>query len=186
MLEKDDGMVRAVAWSEIFPWLGIVRTFRIAISLRVLVFGTLGILLTLFGWAVLEPSFPATTGGRVVARTAVANVPGRPPCKRPLAAVGSSAQTAAQTPGHHPVFGTWTRLSLPGLSDLNAQRLRSPALACYVLATLWALAVWAFFGGAIGRIAVGPIGGRREGRLGGSPAVRRGEMALLFRRSVFL
>ena len=34
MVEKQSGTIRTVAWSEIFPWLSIVRAFRLAIALR--------------------------------------------------------------------------------------------------------------------------------------------------------
>ena len=46
MIEHDNGTIRAVAWSEVFPWLSIVRSFRLAIAARVLVLGAVGILLT--------------------------------------------------------------------------------------------------------------------------------------------
>ncbi len=57
MLETDGGTVRKVAWLEIFPWLGLGRAFRVAISLRVLVFGALGFFLTLLGWLALGQVF---------------------------------------------------------------------------------------------------------------------------------
>ena len=34
MLERNGGIIRAVAWSDICPWLGIFRTFRLAIGFR--------------------------------------------------------------------------------------------------------------------------------------------------------
>ena len=36
MVEDEPGVVRAVAWSELLPWLRIYRTFRLAVSVRVL------------------------------------------------------------------------------------------------------------------------------------------------------
>ncbi len=34
MLERNGGIIRAVAWSDICPWLSIFRTFRLAIGFR--------------------------------------------------------------------------------------------------------------------------------------------------------
>ena len=51
MLDGDNGTLRRVAWSEIFPWLSIFRTFRLAISLRVLLLAAVALLLTATGWA---------------------------------------------------------------------------------------------------------------------------------------
>ena len=50
MVEGDNGELRSIAWLEIFPWLSILRTFRLAISLRVLVFSAVAALLTVSGW----------------------------------------------------------------------------------------------------------------------------------------
>jgi hypothetical protein len=59
MAEHSSGTIRSVAWSEVFPWLRIVRAFRLAISVRALVLGAAGILLTLVGWGVLGALFTA-------------------------------------------------------------------------------------------------------------------------------
>ncbi|MEE8452646.1 MAG: hypothetical protein V3R99_12050, partial [Thermoguttaceae bacterium] len=53
MVDGDTGELRSIAWAEIFPWLSILRTFRMAISLRVLVFSAVGALLTVSGWALI-------------------------------------------------------------------------------------------------------------------------------------
>ena len=39
MKEHENGTIRTVVWSEIFPWVTIVRAFRLAISAKCLVFG---------------------------------------------------------------------------------------------------------------------------------------------------
>lgn len=53
MPEQETQTVRKVAWLEILPWLNLTRCFRIAVQLRLLVCGALGVVLTLTGWAVL-------------------------------------------------------------------------------------------------------------------------------------
>jgi hypothetical protein len=42
--------VREVAWSELFPWLLLFRSVRIALMARVLILGALGLILTTLGW----------------------------------------------------------------------------------------------------------------------------------------
>ena len=57
MLEENKGGLRSVAWAEIFPWLALFRTFRLAIGFRALVMAALGLLLTVIGWCVLGNIF---------------------------------------------------------------------------------------------------------------------------------
>ena len=69
MSEHDGVTLYSIRWSEVFPWLNILRSFRLAVSLRVLLLGAIGILLTLLGWSFFAWLFagsngPATSGGR--------------------------------------------------------------------------------------------------------------------------
>ena len=57
MAESNTTRIRAVAWAELFPWLSIVQAFRLAISLRALVLGAAGILLTVLIWGVIGMAF---------------------------------------------------------------------------------------------------------------------------------
>jgi hypothetical protein len=50
MLENEGVALKAIRWSEIFPWLSIGKSFRLAIGPRPLVFGAAALLLTLGGW----------------------------------------------------------------------------------------------------------------------------------------
>ena len=50
MLENEGVALRAIRWSEIFPWLSIAKSFRLAVSLRLMTFGAAAVLLTLLGW----------------------------------------------------------------------------------------------------------------------------------------
>src|SRR5207247_2167638 len=43
-------VVRQIAWRELFPWLILFRTFRIAISPTLLALATAAVLLTSLGW----------------------------------------------------------------------------------------------------------------------------------------
>ena len=101
-----------VAWLEIFPWLGLVRTFRVAISLRVLVLGAMGVVVTLLGWGALAQVFPRYD---LVKRTCCelsemspwTNVAGRfvlfPPHFQP--------DPATTAPATVPILGPWMTLA---------------------------------------------------------------------------
>src|SRR6478736_128274 len=49
--------VREVAWSELFPWLMLLRSVRIALMARVLVLGAAGLIATVIGWSLLTEAF---------------------------------------------------------------------------------------------------------------------------------
>ncbi len=154
MVERDNDTIRAIAWSEIFPWLKIVRAFRTAITARALVLGAIGILLTVSGWAGvgklcgtdtyatgwLEPF----TGCPWLAITD--EVPDRPSLPIPAA-------TPAQPMDENPVSAVWSQLTSPALEGLAYTGISIRAVAAVLLCGVWAVAVWALFGGAICRIA---------------------------------
>ncbi len=65
MAESNSPAIRAIAWFEVFPWLNIARAFRLAIAVRSLVLGAVGILLTVLVWGVIGLTFgtdPNTRG----------------------------------------------------------------------------------------------------------------------------
>src|SRR3954452_16896856 len=49
--------VREVAWNELFPWLLLLRSVRIALMASVLVLGAAGLIATVIGWALLTEAF---------------------------------------------------------------------------------------------------------------------------------
>ena len=57
MLENEGVALKAIRWSEIFPWLAIGKSFRLAVSPRLLVFGAAALLLTLAGWYAIAKAF---------------------------------------------------------------------------------------------------------------------------------
>ena len=67
MTEQENGTIRRVVWSEIFPWLKLVRAFRVAIAARCLVFGAIGVTLTATGWALIASLFGAGVADNVFA-----------------------------------------------------------------------------------------------------------------------
>ena len=181
MMEDDAGTVRKVEWTELCPWLILLRCFRMAIGFRLLVLGTLGAVLTVGGWTLVLWVF---SGGMGVASytddargspwsALTGLVPDAPHLAQgtatilsdndPMAIVGRSGE---------PFLGTWRQLSRPfrevfDFSVVSEGRIAiesqttgdsshgSPTvgLACFLTCGLWGLAVWAFFGGAITRSA---------------------------------
>lgn len=160
MVEHDSGTVRAIAWSEIFPWLSLFRTFRLAIAVQALVLGAAGILLTTIGWAALGMIFgtdsPATEefGPYVQCPWMVItdSVPDQP-ALLDIDAQNSLGESSSLFARQNPLSGVWTVLTAPALKGLTYTDLSLRAVACLLLCGLWSAAVWALFGAAICRTA---------------------------------
>lgn len=164
MLERNGGVIRAVAWSEICPWLSIFRTFRLAIGFRVLVMGAVAILLTVIGWGFLGRVFSVTENE--MASTAWL----KPYADSPLKEISdivpdipvipdiwwrlnvSMSQNSLLEPSD-PVFFPFMFLNRPLLEGLLGLEINLKSIICLIFCGLWSLAVWAFFGAAICRIA---------------------------------
>lgn len=180
MVENDSNTVRAVAWSEVFPWGSLVRTFRLAIAARVLVLGAIAILITASGWGMMGLIFgtdsPATEWLKPFAAcpwTALTSetVPNEPAL--PTAATHGFAATISGAPGmpppappseqeirvvpgwspEGPIPASWTLLSSPALEALQHRDISFRDMVCLLLCGLLSVAVWAYFGAAICRIA---------------------------------
>ena len=170
MLEHDSGIVRAVAWSEICPWLSILRTFRIAISLRVLVFGALGILLTLIGWSIFGALFQRPRRGRVVEDNGDKNVLGPSILETVRSPEDWRSLVGLMAPRSIFPRALFLRrgLDFPTQSRGFAypQAKAVPALACFVLSGLWTIARLGIFRRRDLPYCVGPIGRRAKGLAG--------------------
>src|SRR5208282_4243693 len=118
MLENDGVALRAIRWSPIFPWLSIAKSFRLAVTLRLMVFGAVAVLLTLLGWWEIaglfshdtarnsswNDSFPDQTAWQVIDRS----VP-----NRPFAGTGLGAGVIVVP--NQAIAGTIPRNDAPGL-----------------------------------------------------------------------
>ncbi len=169
MIEDDRGTLRAVAWSELFPWLILFRCFRISIGLRPLFLSSVAAVVTVLGWSLFGLVFSANP--EVAAQhsdyngcpwnsfAAVANDPGL------LAQSGVSggfpSSATDESIVHRstdPILGTWEHLSRPfrevfTLNMGEGKKLQASKLAYSILCVLWALVVWAVAGGAVTRDA---------------------------------
>ena len=170
---RDDnggGTLRAVAWSDICPWLRLFRCFRLAIGFGFPLFlSAVAILLTVSGWALFGLLFsgdPEIAGQMKPYRgcpwlALTELVPDKPGLPRldlsmggdrptPHAAAGASWSLFRRSP--EPFWGSFTQLSRP-LWQIFSSDVTVTKLAYLLLCGLWALAIWAFFGGAITRRA---------------------------------
>jgi len=53
-MAEQPAKIRDVAWFELFSWLMLARSVRIALMARVLLLGALGLILTALGWWVIR------------------------------------------------------------------------------------------------------------------------------------
>jgi hypothetical protein len=162
MSEHDGVTLCSIRWSEVFPWLSTLRSFRLAVTLRVLVLGAAGFLLMLLGWAVIGWVFSASeqAGQLWHAQFGTASACGAidsavptdhaPPIASSPVVLGDPASPQCHL---DPFSGTWLQLSRPLWQVFAERSVTLAALLCWILSALWSLAVWAFFGGAISRIA---------------------------------
>jgi hypothetical protein len=160
MTGNDGVLVRSVAWTELCPWLNVFRCFRLAADFRALALGAAGVVLMMSAWAIWAKVFdvddataawmaPHNGCSWLAITAAVPDQPVPPALPNPIAAE-SAGNAAWHTPD--PVFGVWAQLGRPlwAVFDTGTGVRR---LACLLLCGLSSLAIWAFFGGAIARIA---------------------------------
>lgn len=180
MIEEDRGTLRAVAWSELFPWLILFRCFRLSIGLRPLLLASVAAVATVLGWSLFGLLFggnpeiaaqhAAYDGCPWNAFAAVGNDPGL------LAPYGvvredldEQTSDSIVSRGTNPIFGTWEHVSRPfrevfTLNVGSGAEFKASKLAYSLLCALWALAVWSIAGGAITRdAAVQLTSGERVG-----------------------
>jgi hypothetical protein len=124
----------------LYPWLRLLRCVGLALDGKKMVLGALGLVLLWAGWRGLDAVFPAS------AEITPPLAPLIPWLHRTaaLAPVAAMAELVSD-----PVRGPWTPFR--AMFDLGLGPVR---FVHAVLATIWAVAVWGIFGGAIARIAV--------------------------------
>lgn len=142
-MTDERGVLRRIAWRELFPWLIIFRTFRLSISPTLLAVATLAVALSYVGTGVgtiFLRQEDLTKEGQIklVSPPLAANVP--PAVAKYLPAEGSSASQG------------YFRLADP-FYRIFRRELNLHYAAYYVFVSLWSLAVWAFAGGIITRRA---------------------------------
>lgn len=146
-------IVREVSWHDLFPWLLLLRTCRLAAEFRRLFLAALGIVLTGFGWWAIDGLL--VSGEQPVTATSVLAVP--PPGVEAIDAPGDSMLHVPWRETARAFVSHW-RLATRPVRQLFARPLEWASFGAALLAALWAVAVWAVFGGAICRLSAVQLG----------------------------
>jgi hypothetical protein len=169
-MSSDSGLLRGVSWREFCPWLLILRTLRLATSTHLIVLALAGAVATPAGWWVVGKLLAPSQGN-----TEEPTASGQAPVPDPDMAVierlsrwpGSYGTDTGLSPATRllgvshapidPVIGVPYRMVEP-FRRLFDPRISWAKLFYFLLGGFWSLAVWAFFGGAITRVAVVRLG----------------------------
>jgi hypothetical protein len=149
------GKVREVAWSELFPWLMLIRTVRIALMARVLLLAALGLIVLALGWRIIL----WTTGTEdEVVRTWYADSSPWIWERMPEFRIPPSARSArevfdtASTDLIEAPLAIWLYFANPFI-HLFSGELTPSGFVILLICCVWELLVWGLVGGAITRIA---------------------------------
>jgi len=149
-MTQPPGAIRTIAWRELFPWLILFRTFRIAIAPTVLAVATAAMLIAPLGWWIGERLFLTAEQRQVMRLASYAMARGESwQLSESVPQAVRSYLPAAPTP----LLETYFRLSEPVRRFFQLDISLGQA-AYYAFGFLWALAVWAFPGAMITRRAV--------------------------------
>jgi len=144
---SDSQTIRRISWRDLFPWLILLRTFRIAISPPVLALATAAVLISPVGWRlaaiVFQPEFRAVPPPQPPFVPRGETLPQwTPPAVRSYLPAAQSA-----------VLEGYYDLAEP-LARLFQMRTTLRETAYYTFGVLWTLLLWSFPGAAITRRAV--------------------------------
>ncbi|HUY31581.1 MAG TPA: hypothetical protein VMV69_02300 [Pirellulales bacterium] len=173
MKDEDRDTVHEIAWREVFPWLLLVRAFRVSIQLWQIVLGSLGLLCTISGWWVLTGLFAGSEERPLTDwRESYLSNPWQSQAESlEVGPAGILAGDAArpyredwsrQAPSlgrfpSDPFLGPWRQLQA-SFGQLFDPELRITGLAFLLSCGLWTIAVWGVFGGALTRRAALRLG----------------------------
>ena len=160
-MAEDRETVRAVSWQELFPVLQLVAALRIALGFRMLVLAAVALMGTAAGWRVLGEMFAGSENLELQAQIE-ANAAW--PWEAPLAITPPGQLLSSETWRHEsPLVTAWNTISLP-FEQIYRADVTLVQWTYWLCCARWTLVVWAFFGGAITRIAA--VGFARQENLG--------------------
>jgi len=140
------GTLYEIRWSEICPWLILVRALRVTLLIRVLVLATLGLLLTQWGWAEMDGYFP-------IAQAASQELTEESLELTKIVAAPAIDHKSIFTPRVSWAFIQGCYWLTEPFHRLVDRGLTWNSSLGFTLRGLWGIAVWGLFGGAIARIA---------------------------------
>ena len=151
---NEQGVIRRISWRDLFPWLILFRTFRIAISPALLALATVASILSYYGWRLAGLIFiPRPDGQSWLAQREVIPGVANSTIRDDLPAATADWLPSAPTA----ILEGYFELAEP-LARLFRLELTLGQTAYFAFGTLWTLAIWAFVGGAITRRAVVQLG----------------------------
>ncbi len=166
-MTDERGTLRRIDWQELCPWLLILKSFRLAVGIRVLVLASVGLLVATSGWWALGKVF--SNGDNKDTNELVKDC-SRCPFeieKTPDELLIQSRNEGLRLPSimHQtgPIGRVWHDLSRPFVHLFDV-KLNFVQLAYLILGGVWSIAVWSLFGGAIARISALALA--REDRVG--------------------
>jgi hypothetical protein len=157
-MAEDRHVLREIAWSEVCPCTSLFSAWKVAINHRALILAAVGVLMTWIGFRTLDRMFGVEPASFAASNFAIVE---------PI----QSADVLATSPlgwwvKQSPLTVAWVDLSRPFRLLFD----QSHSFRSYIhikLCAIWALAVWAFFGGAITRLAAIEL--TREEKIGWQP-----------------
>lgn len=165
-MNADQGALRRISWRDLFPWLILFRTFRIAISPTLLALATLASILSFAGWRFAGLVFiPRPDGQHWLAPREVIPNAGDSQLRDHLPGAVTEYLPAAPTAILEGYFNLAEPLKRvfqvdqhPAGDPRGPRPLTLRETAYYAFGSLWTLAIWAFVGGVITRRAVVQLG----------------------------
>lgn len=159
-MTDDRGVVRRISWRDVFPWLILLRTFRLAVSPSLLLLATAGLGLSTIGWRLAPYVFFTEKGREQAGISENVFATGEIPQSKFVGTLEARIPDAIRN--YFPSQPTaieraYFRLSEP-VARLFRRELTINEVAYYSFGSLWSLAVWAFVGGFITRRAVVQLG----------------------------
>lgn len=168
-MSDGQGVLRAVSWRDLCPWLIIFRSFGLAARGSILLVATAAVLATPLGWKLAgfvfvsketrrsDPHFQQT------ARTLETWPSHDYRSPRDLSGADSTGGLVSRFwSAPSLAAGAFHRLSLP-FRQLFSTQITTQQTAYFVFGALWTLAIWSFAGGVITRLAAVELG--REERI---------------------
>ena len=155
-MQDESGVIRRIAWQQICPWLIIFRSFRLSISLPMLLLATAGWLLTPLGAAVANMVFLGNDASNAASWLAESDSTLHVPGAEQFPPARFLAQQA------NPIRYVYEQL-LSSPAKLLTTPMSAKKTAYHLFCSLWSIAVWSFFAVAICRIAAVQFG--REERV---------------------
>ncbi len=152
-MAQDRDTLRAVAWQELFPVLRLLSAARLALNFRLLVLAAIALVGTTAGWRVLGDLFANTDNDALKLDMLANDIWPWDPHKVDIGPLHSSEVVSPDAwEDRNPLVRAWTGISEPFKSIYRAD-FTLTRWTYWLCCALWSLALWAFFGGAITRIA---------------------------------